>query len=300
MTSAELFKNIQLKKSFLCVGLDTDFNRLPKIMMDSEYPLFEFNKRIIDATSDLAVAYKPNMAFYESMGTAGWMSLELTVKYLRENYPDLFLIADAKRGDIGNTSKMYATAFLENMDFDAITVSPYMGADSVKPFIQYKDKWIIILALTSNEGSHDFQMIFDPGANMRLFEKVLTKAQEWGSIENTMFVVGATQADKFKEVRKVAPDHFLLVPGVGAQGGSLEEVAKYGLNKKCGLLVNAQGGSLEEVAKYGLNKKCGLLVNASRSILYADATDTFADSARMEAEKIQQQMAHILESYHLI
>jgi len=277
MTSAELFKNIQLKKSFLCVGLDTDFNRLPKIMMDSEYPLFEFNKRIIDATSDLAVAYKPNMAFYESMGTAGWMSLELTVKYLRENYPDLFLIADAKRGDIGNTSKMYATAFLENMDFDAITVSPYMGADSVKPFIQYKDKWIIILALTSNEGSHDFQMIFDPGANMRLFEKVLTKAQEWGSIENTMFVVGATQADKFKEVRKVAPDHFLLVPGVGAQGGSLEEVAKY-----------------------GLNKKCGLLVNASRSILYADATDTFADSARMEAEKIQQQMAHILESYHLI
>ncbi len=277
MTSAELFKNIQLKKSFLCVGLDTDFNRLPKIMMDSEYPLFEFNKRIIDATSDLAVAYKPNMAFYESMGTAGWMSLELTVKYLRENYPGLFLIADAKRGDIGNTSKMYATAFLENMNFDAITVSPYMGADSVKPFIQYKDKWIIILALTSNEGSHDFQMIFDPGANMRLFEKVLTKAQEWGSVENTMFVVGATQGDKFKEVRKIAPDHFLLVPGVGAQGGSLEEVAKY-----------------------GLNKKCGLLVNASRSILYADATDTFADSARMEAEKIQQQMAHILESYRLI
>ncbi len=277
MTSAELFKNIKQKKSFLCVGLDSDFNRLPKIMMDSEYPLFEFNKRIIDSTSDLAVAYKPNLAFYESMGTAGWMSLELTVKYLRENYPDLFLIADAKRGDIGNTSKMYATAFLENMNFDAITVSPYMGEDSVKPFIQYKDKWIIILALTSNEGSHDFQMIFDPGSSMRLFEKVLTKAQKWGSAENTMFVVGATQADKFKEVRKIAPDHFLLVPGVGAQGGSLEEVAKY-----------------------GLNKKCGLLVNASRSILYADGTNTFADSARIEAEKIQQQMAHILESHKLI
>lgn len=259
------------------MGLDSDFNRLPKIMMDSEYPLFEFNKRIIDSTSDLAVAYKPNLAFYESMGTAGWMSLELTVKYLRENYPDLFLIADAKRGDIGNTSKMYATAFLENMNFDAITVSPYMGEDSVKPFIQYKDKWIIILALTSNEGSHDFQMIFDPGSSMRLFEKVLTKAQKWGSAENTMFVVGATQADKFKEVRKIAPDHFLLVPGVGAQGGSLEEVAKY-----------------------GLNKKCGLLVNASRSILYADGTNTFADSARIEAEKIQQQMAHILESHKLI
>ncbi|MCF8225652.1 MAG: orotidine-5'-phosphate decarboxylase [Bacteroidales bacterium] len=275
MTARELYEKIIKKNSFLCIGLDTDFNRIPKILRDSEYPIFEFNKRIIDATIDLAVAYKPNLAFYENLGAAGWMSLEMTVNYIREKHPETFLIADAKRGDMGNTSKMYANAFFRNLDFDAITLSPYMGRDSIQPFLEYRNKWSIILGLTSNEGSGDFQLLqLD---DSYLFEYVISRAVEWGTKDNMMFVVGATQADQLKKIRKLVPGHFLLVPGIGTQGGSLEDV-----------FVN------------GHNDQCGLLVNVSRSVIYADVTNNFEVAARQRAIEYRDQMKSLLQQSGLI
>lgn len=273
MNSKQLFEIIRLKKSFLCVGLDTDFHQLPKIVMDADYPVFEFNRKIIDATAKYAVAYKPNLAFYETLGAAGWISLSMTVDYIRERHPDMFIIADAKRGDIGNTSKMYAKAFLQDMDFDAITVAPYMGNDSVTPFLSYPNKWVILLALTSNPGASDFQLTTN-SEGKRLFESVLEKSQKWGNSENMMYVVGATKAEMLTDIRKIIPDHFLLIPGVGAQGGSLEDVAKY-----------------------GMNQKCGLLVNNSRNIIYADSTNQFAKAAGEKAAEMQSQMETLLNKY---
>ncbi|MBL4585500.1 MAG: orotidine-5'-phosphate decarboxylase [Flavobacteriales bacterium] len=267
MNHQQLFNQIKRKRSFLCIGLDTDITKIPSHLLGSQDPVFEFNKQIIDATQDLCVAYKPNMAFYESRGFEGWLSLEKTVQHI----PDGILkLADAKRGDIGNTSRLYARGFFEQMDFDAITLSPYMGSDSVLPYFQFKDKWVVLLALTSNEGAADFQYL--KTKNGQLFEEVLRQAKEWGTIDITMFVVGATKAEMMKKVRKIVPDHFLLVPGVGAQGGSLAGVAKY-----------------------GLNDKCGLLVNSSRGIIYAGSGEDFAEAARHAALEIQQQMAEILD-----
>lgn len=278
MTKQELFENIQRKKSFLCVGLDTDINKIPEFMFDaSNDPVFEFNKAIIDATADLCVAYKPNLAFYESLGLAGWDVLDRTVDYIRTHYPDQFIIADAKRGDIGNTSAMYARTFLGNMNFDSVTVAPYMGEDSVTPFLGYDGKWVILLALTSNKGAYDFQFEKNAETGERLFEKVLKTSLEWGTDENMMYVVGATKAEMLSDIRAVVPDHFLLVPGVGAQGGSLEEVARY-----------------------GLNGTCGLLVNSSRQIMYASSESDFALAARREAEKVQTEMEFILKQAELI
>lgn len=278
MTKQELFENIQRKKSFLCVGLDTDVNKIPEFMFDQfEDPIFEFNKAIIDATADLCVAYKPNLAFYESLGLSGWEVLERTVDYIRENYPDQFIIADAKRGDIGNTSAMYARTFFGNMNFDSVTVAPYMGEDSVTPFLTYDGKWVTLLALTSNKGAYDFQFMKDAETGERLFEKVLKTSLQWGTDENMMYVVGATKAEMLTDIRTIIPDHFLLVPGVGAQGGSLEEVAKY-----------------------GLNSSCGLLVNSSRQIIYASGDADFASAARKEAEKVQSEMEFILKQSELI
>lgn len=278
MNKQQLFENIQRKKSFLCVGLDTDINKIPEFLFDDiEDAIFAFNKAIIDATADLCVAYKPNLAFYESLGIQGWESLERTVEYIRETYPDQFIIADAKRGDIGNTSSMYARTFFGNMYFDAVTVAPYMGEDSVTPFLSYEDKWVILLALTSNQGASDFQYIKDMETGERLFEKVLKTSKQWGDEENMMYVVGATKAEMLTEIRQIVPNHFLLVPGVGAQGGSLQEVAKY-----------------------GLNSNCGLLVNSSRQIIYASSEKDFADAARLEAYKVQQEMEDILLSAKLI
>lgn len=276
MNADELFSHIQQKRSYLCVGLDTEYKKIPRTLLDHEYPVFEFNKRIIDATADLAVAYKPNLAFYESMGAAGIMSLEMTINYLREGYPDLFIIADAKRGDIGNTSRMYAHTYFETFDCDAITLSPFMGRDSITPFLETEGKWAILLALTSNEGATDFQQLLLSGGQ-RLFEQVISTTATWGDINNTMYVVGATRADMLTGIRKLIPDHFLLVPGVGSQGGSLEEVAEY-----------------------GMNERCGLLVNASRSIIYADATNRFEKGARAAAEGLKQQMEHSLSRKKLI
>jgi orotidine-5'-phosphate decarboxylase len=274
----ELFENIQRKKSFLCVGLDTDINKIPEFMFDaSNDPVFEFNKAIIDATADLCVAYKPNLAFYESLGLAGWDVLDRTVDYIRTHYPDQFIIADAKRGDIGNTSAMYARTFLGNMNFDSVTVAPYMGEDSVTPFLGYDGKWVILLALTSNKGAYDFQFEKNAETGERLFEKVLKTSLEWGTDENMMYVVGATKAEMLTDIRAIVPDHFLLVPGVGAQGGSLEEVARY-----------------------GLNSTCGLLVNSSRQIMYASSESDFALAARREAEKVQTEMEFILKQAELI
>ena len=270
MTRQELFDNIRRKQTFLCVGLDTDIKKIPPHLLQKEEPIFEFNKAIIDATAPYCVAYKPNIAFYESMGTKGWTALEKTVAYIRQNYPDQFIIADAKRGDIGNTSAMYARTFFEEINLDALTVAPYMGEDSVTPFLQYPGKWVILLALTSNKGSHDFQLTADAEGE-RLFEKVLRKSQEWGNADNMMYVVGATQGKMFEDIRKIAPDHFLLVPGIGAQGGSLEEVCKY-----------------------GMTKDCGLIVNSSRAIIYADKTEKFAEVAGEEAKKVAEQMAKLL------
>ncbi len=270
MDKKQLFENIQKKRSFLCVGLDTGIKKIPEHLLREEDPIFAFNKAIIDATADLCVAYKPNLAFYESLGVAGWIAFEKTVRYIKENYPDQFIIADAKRGDIGNTSEMYARSFFEHMDIDSVTVAPYMGEDSVKPFLVYPDRWVIVLALTSNKGSHDFQLTEDTNGE-RLFEKVLRVSQTWATQDQMMFVVGATQGKLFEDIRKVAPDHFLLVPGVGAQGGSLEEVARY-----------------------GMNDMCGLLVNSSRAIIYADKTENFANAARVEAGKVQTEMADLL------
>ena len=270
MNKQQLIDNISRKKSFLCVGLDTDVDKIPEHLFDvTDDPIFEFNKQIIDATSDLCVAYKPNLAFYESIGLEGWDVLERTVDYIRTNYPDQFIIADAKRGDIGNTSAMYARTFFGNMDFDAVTIAPYMGEDSVAPFLTYENKWAIVLALTSNKGASDFQYIEENGE--KLFEKVLKTSKKWGTDENMMFVVGATKAEMLADIRKIIPTHFLLVPGVGAQGGSLQEVANY-----------------------GLTDECGLLINSSRQIIYASSDVDFAEKAREEALKVQQEMSKIL------
>jgi orotidine-5'-phosphate decarboxylase len=276
MNQQQLFEQIQKKRSFLCVGLDTDILLIPKHLLDTSDPIFSFNKEIIDATAEYAVACKPNLAFYESLGSRGWESLEKTVHYVREKYPDLFLIADAKRGDIGNTSNLYARAFFEKMDFDAVTVAPYMGEDSVKPFMTYLDKWVILLALTSNKGAADFQYLKDEKTSDQLFERVLKTSQNWGTPENMMYVVGATKAEKLKEIRQIVPDHFLLVPGVGAQGGSLQEVAKN-----------------------GMNSKCGLLVNSSRGIIYASNGEDFAQKAGAAAKEVQQEMEVLLKEVNL-
>ncbi len=273
MTRKELIASIQRKRSFLCVGLDTDLKKVPAHLLQEEDPVFAFNKAIIDATAPYCVAYKPNLAFYESMGVKGWIAFEKTVAYLRENYPDQFIIADAKRGDIGNTSAMYARTFFEEMDLDAVTVAPYMGEDSVTPFLGYEGKWVILLALTSNKGSHDFQLTEDAQGE-KLFEKVLRKSQEWAGNDQMMYVVGATQGKAFEDIRRIAPHHFLLVPGIGAQGGSLEEVCKY-----------------------GMTSECGLIVNSSRAIIYADATERFAQVAGEKAREVQAQMAQELDKY---
>jgi orotidine-5'-phosphate decarboxylase len=280
MTREELFENIKKKQSFLCVGLDTDVNKIPEYLFDKEGdldPIFEFNKQIIDATADLCVAYKPNLAFYESLGLQGWDVLERTVEYIRQNYPDQFIIADAKRGDIGNTSAMYARTFFGNMDFDSVTVAPYMGEDSVSPFMSYEGKWVTLLALTSNKGAFDFQFMKDEENGERLFEKVLKTSLKWGNVDNMMYVVGATKAEMLSDIRAIIPDHFLLVPGVGAQGGSLAEVVKY-----------------------GMNDNCGLLVNSSRAIIYAANDESFASAARTEAMKVQKEMAEHLKANGLI
>lgn len=273
MTRKELIASIQRKRSFLCVGLDTDLKKVPAHLLQEEDPVFAFNKAIIDATAPYCVAYKPNLAFYESMGVKGWIAFEKTVAYLRENYPGQFIIADAKRGDIGNTSAMYARTFFEEMDLDAVTVAPYMGEDSVTPFLGYEGKWVILLALTSNKGSHDFQLTEDAQGE-KLFEKVLRKSQEWAGNDQMMYVVGATQGKAFEDIRRIAPNHFLLVPGIGAQGGSLEEVCKY-----------------------GMTSECGLIVNSSRAIIYADATERFAQVAGEKAREVQAQMAQELDKY---
>nr|WP_297162175.1 orotidine-5'-phosphate decarboxylase [uncultured Dysgonomonas sp.] len=272
MTKQELFENIKKKQSFLCVGLDTDLKKIPEHLLDEEDPIYAFNKAIIDATAPYCVAYKPNTAFYESIGIKGIWALEKTIEYIRTKYPDQFIILDAKRGDIGNTSEMYAKSAFEHLKATAITVAPYMGEDSVSPFLNYPKKWVILLALTSNKGSQDFQLIEDSKGE-RLFEKVLKKSQEWGTDEQLMYVVGATQGSMFADIRKFAPNHFLLVPGVGAQGGSLEEVVKY-----------------------GMNKECGLLVNSSRAIIYADKSERFSSAAAQEAKKTQSEMAKYLKA----
>lgn len=271
MTRQELITQIRKKKSMLCVGLDTDLEKIPSHFRELQDPVFEFNKAIIDATHPYAVAYKPNTAFYEAMGVAGWQSLERTISYLNNSYPDIFTIADAKRGDIGNTSSRYARAFFENLNFDSVTVAPYMGAESVKPFLQFKGKWVILLALTSNEGSADFQNLPIAEHSEMLFESVLKKSSEWGSPENLMYVVGATRAEYLKKVRAIAKDHFLLVPGVGAQGGSLEDV-----------IAN------------GMGEEPNLLINSSRGIIYASSGEDFAEVAASKAEEMQQGMAKFL------
>ena len=273
MTKQTLFENIRRKASFLCVGLDTDLQKIPPHLLKEDDPIFAFNKAIIDATAPYCIAYKPNLAFYECYGVNGWMAFEKTVRYVREHYPDQFIIADAKRGDIGNTSAMYARTFFEETEVDALTIAPYMGEDSVTPFLGYAGKWVILLALTSNKGTHDFQLT-DDACGEKLFERVLRKSQQWGNDEQMMYVVGATQGRMFEDIRRIAPNHFLLVPGVGAQGGSLEEVCRY-----------------------GMNKTCGLIVNSSRAILYADRTEAFAEAARREAQAVQEQMARYLDEY---
>lgn len=272
MNRQQLINEIFSKKTFLCIGLDTDINKIPEHLKKEEDPIFAFNKAIIDATAPYCVAYKPNLAFYECYGLKGMVAFEKTIKYLRENHPNHFIIADAKRGDIGNTSKMYAQTFFEEYNLDSVTVAPYMGEDSVKPFLEYDGKWVILLALTSNKGSHDFQLTEDQQGE-RLFEKVLKKSQEWGTTENLMYVVGATQGKMFEDIRRIAPNHFLLVPGVGAQGGSLQEVCKY-----------------------GMTKDCGLLVNSSRGIIYAGKDKDFAEMAAQKAKELQQEMAIELEA----
>lgn len=266
MNRQELTNEIFSKGTFLCVGLDTDIKKIPVHLLENEDPIFDFNKAIIDATAEYCVAYKPNLAFYEAGGVKGMMSFERTIKYLKEKYPHHFIIADAKRGDIGNTSAMYARTFFEEYDIDSLTVAPYMGEDSVSPFLTYEGKWVILLALTSNKGSHDFQLTEDAKGE-RLFEKVIRKSQAWGNDGNMMYVVGATQGEMFKDIRSVAPTHFLLVPGVGAQGGSLQEVCKY-----------------------GMTKDCGLLVNSSRGIIYASNGTDFAEAAAMKAKGVKEEM----------
>lgn len=270
MTRAELFEQITKKRSYLCVGLDTDIDKIPKHLLETDDPIFEFNKQIIDATAEFAVAYKPNIAFYEAYGVKGWQSLEKTIDYIPK---DIFTIADAKRGDIGNTSKMYAKAFFENMNFDSVTVAPYMGVDSVSPFLEFNNKWVVLLGLTSNEGGKDFQYLkLTTGGN--LYEEVLRKSATWANEDCLMYVVGATRADALENIRKIIPNHFLLVPGVGAQGGSLEEVSKF-----------------------GMNSSCGLLVNSSRGIIYASDQEDFAEVAGLKAKELQLQMSNYLDKY---
>lgn len=276
MTKEELFENIRRKKSFLCIGLDTDVRKIPQFLLSEDDPIFAFNKRIIDATAHLCVAYKPNLAFYESMGSFGILAFEKTIEYLRQQYPDQFIIADAKRGDIGNTSDMYARSFFEHLKVDALTVAPYMGSDSVLPFLKYTHHWVVLLALTSNEGAEDFQLTKTEDGDA-LFELVLKKSLAWGGSDQLMYVVGATKASMLERVRAIVPESFLLVPGVGSQNGSLEGVALH-----------------------GLNSQCGLLVNASRSIIYADNTEAFASGAAAEAEKLRHQMADILIKNKLV
>lgn len=273
MNRQELVENIRRKGSFLCVGLDSDIKKLPAHLLQCENPVLEFNKAIIDATAPYCVAYKPNLAFYEASGVDGWKTLEETVRYIHQNYPDQFIIADAKRGDIGNTSDLYARSFFDHLDVDALTVAPYMGKDSVTPFLGRKGKWVILLALTSNAGSADFQMLrLDNGR--RLFEQVIETSKQWAGDDEMMYVVGATQGRLFEDIRRVAPTNFLLVPGVGAQGGSLEEVAKY-----------------------GMSKDCGLLVNSSRGIIFASRDEDFAHAAAAEAARLAQQMRQLLDTY---
>ena len=272
MTRQELIQQIREKQSFLCVGLDTDLKKIPQHLLANEDPIFAFNKAIIDATAPYCVAYKPNLAFYEAFGVKGIISFEKTIKYLKANYPHHFIIADAKRGDIGNTSAMYARTFFDEYDIDSLTVAPYMGEDSVMPFLGYEGKWVILLALTSNKGSHDFQLTEDSNGE-RLFEKVLKTSQHWGNEENMMYVVGATQGKMFEDIRRIVPNHFLLVPGVGAQGGSLQEVCKY-----------------------GMTKDCGLLVNSSRGIIYASSGEDFAEVASAKAKELQKEMEKELTS----
>ncbi len=271
MTQQELLSQINKKKSYLCIGLDTDIERIPTHLQSEEDPVFEFNRQIIDATHEFCVAYKLNVAFYEALGPKGWVSLQKTLDYIPK---ECFTIADAKRGDIGNTSSLYARAFFEQMNFDSITVAPYMGEDSVKPFLKFKDKWVILLAYTSNPGSADFQLMQSKETDRTLYEEVILKAQSWATPEQLMFVVGATQADKMKHIRELAPHNFFLVPGIGVQGGDLEMVSKY-----------------------GMNKNCGLLVNSSRSIIYASSGEDFADAARSEAMKIRDEMTIFIQKY---
>ena len=270
MTATELYQQIIHKKSFLCVGLDSDIEKLPKHLAANPEPIFTFNKAIIDATVAYTVAYKPNLAFYEALGTFGLEQLGKTVNYIRQRYPEIFIIADAKRGDIGNTSNLYAKAFFETMNFDAVTLSPYMGKDTVLPFLKYPSKWAILLALTSNESATDFETLFSENGK-KIYEIVLEKSKEWGTTDNLMYVVGATQANMLSDIRKIIPHHFLLVPGVGAQGGSLEEVAKY-----------------------GMNEQCGLLVNSSREIIFADSSENFVQAAENKAFEMQQKMEKLL------
>jgi len=269
MTTQELINQIKAKKSFLCIGLDVDLNKIPKHLLALEDPIFEFNKAIIDATHHLCISYKPNTAFYEAYGLKGWKSLEKTIQYLNTNYPEIYTIADAKRGDIGNTSTMYAKAFLEDLAFDSVTVAPYMGKDSVEPFLAFKDKHTIMLALTSNKGAFDFQTLETNG--QELYKQVLETSKGWENSENLMYVVGATKAEYFKEIRKIVPDSFLLVPGVGAQGGNLQDVCKY-----------------------GMSDNVGLLINSSRGIIYAGNDENFAQAAVVKAKELQEQMEEIL------
>lgn len=272
MTTQQLVEQIRKKQSFLCIGLDVDLERIPSFLLKTEDPIFEFNKAIIDATHDLAVSYKPNIAFYEAHGVKGWISLQKTIQYLNENYPELYTIADAKRGDIGNTASMYAKAFFEDLEFDSVTVAPYMGKDSVEPFLAFKDKHTILLALTSNEGAFDFQT--ELLGDKELYKVVLEKSKQWVNSDNLMYVVGATKAEYFSEIRKIVPNSFLLVPGVGAQGGDLRAVCKY-----------------------GMNEQVGLLINSSRGIIYASNDADFASAARLKAQELQSDMAAILKEW---
>jgi orotidine-5'-phosphate decarboxylase len=268
MNYQDIVNQINKKKSLLCVGLDSDLNKIPQHLLKAEDPIYEFNKAIIDATAQQSIAFKPNLAFYESLGLSGWKSLEKTIAYINEKYPEIFTIADAKRGDIGNTSKMYAKAFFEQLKFDAVTVAPYMGEDSVKPFLEYENKWVILLALTSNQGAFDFQFNQDKSNDKRLFEQVLERSSKWGSKDNMMYVVGATKAEMLKDVRNIIPEHFLLVPGVGAQGGSLEDVIEN-----------------------GATKDKGLIINSSRAVIYTDHTEQYAEVAKQEALALRNAMA---------
>ncbi len=269
MNYTELYNNILKKRSFLCVGLDSDPTLIPSFLQNEEYPIFEFNKRIIDATAPYCVAYKPNCAFYEAEGVKGWLQFEKTVEYIKTNYPDILIIADAKRGDIGNTAERYAKCFYNNMNCDAVTLAPYMGSDSIKPFLKYDNKWAIVLALTSNASANEFEQLGFDGKP--LYRIVMEHTMQLGSIDNTMFVVGATRPEKLKEIREFCPEHFFLVPGVGAQGGTVEEVAKN-----------------------GLNSKCGLLINSSRGIIFADNTENFAIVAGVKAKEIAEEMSKYL------